>query len=206
MQNLRCETLLVDDPCCNDTKWDATLRRSSKIAPLKSIEDWNKDWIKWHLQLLSLILETGKCNPEPVYSCPKKAWFIFTLTACTSSCCLPCCLWDTSCLLFECIHKHKFRYGCYLQCLVSSCEELHKTKKQEWSMYAFKPASHSCVIDVCKQYLIEFDCCVSKKTIQDAKKANIIREVVVNILQNNGYSALVDDGDIDKLRNIVYTR
>lgn len=65
--------------------------------------------------------------------------------------------------------------------------------------------SEATVRDMCKRYLIEFDACVAARTVKQARMANEIREWLVYILQTYlGQSGLEDDGDIAKIRKLVY--
>lgn len=160
---------------------------------------------EYYLNMLENIKKNGYYKLELKNSFPKRWWSLFNLGVCTFTCCAPCCIRDTLCCCVSniCCTQHKWMptYCAFANHVLEGIYE----KKNKIVPHTRLDVSPVTVMDVCKTYLIEFDMAIARRTAFDARIANSIRETVVNILQQYHMHRLKDDGDVDKLRTIVYS-
>lgn len=166
---------------------------------------YDAEWRVHYEGILDNILKNTVYKPEMHYSAPKRAWYICNFFACSVVCCAPCCAYDTACCISERVCGAACcPYGMYCLLGKTIVDDIYK-EKNKIAPHTTLDVSPETVRDVCKKYIIEFDLCVAKRTARDACTANSIREMLVSILQRYLRQwNLTDDGDICKLRKIVY--
>lgn len=150
------------------------------------------------------VLENIKQNIQYKHPLQQRACSLYNCVICSALCCAPCCLYDTVCCSLQRLCGCSCSHGMY--CLLASAV-IDKTYERTNKVLPVKNSNVSpeTVRDVCKKYMIEFDMCVVQRTVKHARMANEIREFLVHIIQMHLKRYDVrDDGDVDKLRKIVF--
>lgn len=176
----------------------------STVAP---INDYAAEWRTHQLCALELILITGKDKLDNAYrnGRVRRVWGLASLACCVSTVCAPCVVWDAACVALHCFGCGNNCYGCSCLCVRNGIDVVFKKNAPKYGYHNASVLLHrSDVIDVCKQFCVAFDTCIAKRTVEDARKANLIRERLVEILQNTIHPDIHDDGDIDELRRKVF--
>lgn len=165
----------------------------------------DKEWRDYYLQMLENIKKNGYYKEELKLSFAKRMCTFFSLGVCTFTCCSLCCVRDTVCCCVSkmCCSKHTWipTYCLFAGAVIDNIYEA----KNKIVPHTRWDVTQETLSDVCKMYLIEFDVAVTRRTAFDARIANSIRETLVYILQRYHIHSLKDDGDIDKIRTIVYS-
>jgi len=173
-------------------------------ATVTPILDFDAAWVKHQLAALDYILATGKDRPDNEYvngKC-KRAWGLVSMVLCCGTVCGPCIAWDSMCVMLKCcIGCRSECYGMGCMCLAASVDELYK--KHGGRNCNTIVMMRSSVTKVGNQYLAKFDECLAQKTEEGAKRANLIRARLVEILKVTLDAKLVDTGDISVLRKLV---
>lgn len=175
------------------------------ITPME--QDYAMQWRTHQLCCLQLILIKGKDKLDNSYKNGpiRRAWGIVSLFGCVATVCSPCVVWDTTCVALHCIGCGTNCYGCSCMCVSKGIEQVYERNAPRFATFSeCSRLKRSDVIDVCKQFCVAFDTCIAQKTVEGARKANLIRERLVEILSNTIHPDIHDDGDINKLRRIVF--
>ena len=179
--------------------------------PANASSDIQHLWTEFYKAQLDEIVRTGKVSPAYVRSLPSRAYYCATLTCCSATCCLPCCMCDTACVVSQALTGKSCCWGLFSKFLEGAISDMMKDSKKEAKDAFVKnrnKLNHAATQDMCKQYLIEFDVQVAKRTPASAKVANEIRvqlhRMIVSYSPRISHMLLRDDGDIDKLRTAVY--
>ena len=177
------------------------------MTAIVPVDDYATKWKTHQLCALQLILVTGKDKLDNAYKNGhvRRVWGVVSLACCVSTCCSPCVLWDTTCVVLNCFGCGNNCYGCSCMCISKGMREIFMRNAEQYAYHNASIRLHrSDVIDVCKQFCVAFDTCIAQKTVEGAKKANLIRARLVEILQNTLHPDIRDDGDINALRKIVF--
>lgn len=169
--------------------------------------------LQWKNALQSMLYDIqcyGDVKPQYKISTPRRFWNVVSTTVCCTTVCGTCLMWDCICCTASlcCFKKNPFKWGCAFKGIAQVCDETFADQRNE-VLKNTKPRHISCdaMMTVCNEYLTAFDTYVNEKNAKSAKKANIIREKLFDILRvytpNFRYISLHDDGDIDLIRQIV---
>lgn len=129
---------------------------------------------------------------------------------CMVTCCSPCILWDClCCCMTACICKaNPFKWGMGFKFVEESCNDtFYDERKEIMKQVGARDLPKHVFMAVIDAYMAEFDKLVAMKEANAAKKANQIRSMMVYIIANYSpgykYMNLRDDGDVDKIREII---
>lgn len=176
----------------------------STIVPTN---DYASEWKTHQLSALQIILITGKDKLDNAYKngFARRTWGVMSLACCVSTVCAPCVIWDSACVVLHCFGCGTNCYGCSCLCVSKGVDEVFQKNAPQYVSSNARVLLHkSDVLDVCKQFCVAFDTCIARKTVEDARKANLIRARLVEILQHTTHPDIRDDGDINALRKLVF--
>lgn len=200
---LACSTLVVSDPS-DCYKPVVTSSLSSDITEKEG---------QWKNALKNMLHEIqcyGDVKPQYKIGTPRRFWNVLSTAVCCTTVCGTCLMWDCVCCTVSlcCLKKNPFKWGCAFHGISQACDDTFADKRKDL-LKNIKPRHISCtaMMEVCNEYLAAFDTYVSEKNAKSAKKANIIREQLFDILRvytpNFRYISLHDNGNIDLIRQIV---
>lgn len=165
---------------------------------------FDTEWRAHYEGILENIKTNATYKPPYKHSTPKRAWTLCSFAACTMACCTPCCVYDVVCCSVHRLCGASCPHGMYCLFANTVIDNTYEHKNRIAPHTKFDVSSET-VRDVCKKYLIEFDMCIVQRTARHACMANEIREFLVYIIKNYlDRPDIYDDGNVDKLRNIVY--
>ena len=179
----------------------------TRVLPLNN-ENPSEIWKDIYMKRLEEILSLGKVVPKYKYSTPMRIYNVIITSLCCTTLCSPCLLWDCVCGMLSCICKNPCKYGCTCMVITKTMdktfEDLEKTKLSNIKVLHIE---YDCLKTVCDAYISAFNTCISKKTVVDSKKANIIREQLVQIIRKYTptfkYVFYEDTGNIEDIISIV---
>lgn len=172
-----------------------------KVAPTIAVDT---KWEAYQMNALKYIKETGKDREEGGYThnAYTRAGRLGCLFVSIVTICLPCCAWDTTCTLMNCMGCKNDCYGCCCTCVGKSVDEAYKRNGHEYNGYLI---SREIVYRVCLQYMHSFNRCMLKShVVEQAKRANLIRARLTRILQLTIDPSIVDTGAIADLQRHIY--
>lgn len=166
-------------------------------------------WKSIHLERLREIVHQGRIQPKYKHKPGRRFWNVISTAVCIPTCCLPCVAWDTACCCMSVCCDHPFKWGCTCTAVSEVCNESFKdTRDVQLTAITSEDISIFVMQHVCTEYLRAFDHQVALRTVDSARKANIIRSELFAIIRKYTpgfkYITLRDDGDINKVRNIVH--
>jgi hypothetical protein len=173
------------------------------IHPLPQDKSLDAEWRACYEGMLDNIKEHGYYKPQYKHGKLMRGCNLMCCGLCSVTTCLPCCIWDTVCFSSHVCCRKACCWGLYCICAKVSFDNIYE-QKHKVRPHIKALISKSVIQDVCKKYLIEFDCCVAARNPRQARTANGIRAHLVEILKQYHAPYLEDDGNIDKLRNMVY--
>jgi len=194
------------------------LKRRKEINMLKmSVANTNDNvsksipeiWERHHIDMLNEVLNSGKKQVKYKNSTASRIFGVCTITSCSMTCCAPCIIWDCMCCCVSiCMKKNPFKWGIGFDFVTNSCKNTFEdTRTSVLDEIKLKHLNKDLVISVLKMYLEKYDECLASKTVDGARKANIIRVMIVTIIRKYSpgfeYMMLRDDGDILKIREII---
>lgn len=180
------------------------------IVPMLDNEALTKKWRMLHESMLQNIVREGRYVPDYEKNCAQRCWHGTTLVGCSVLCCGPCCIWDTACGTCYACCGCAGRFGLFFNCFAQSCDEMMRDKNMVIGDMLRENKTRLYAGDVramCRRYIAEYDVQLSAKTANGARAANCIREKLTDIIRLYSPSIrhvlLRDNGDMDRLRNIV---
>lgn len=169
-----------------------------------------KDWVEFYDSLLEELITHGKVRPAYVRSLPNRAWYVISLTCCSATCCMPCCIWDSMCAITQLFCRVSCCWGCFCKFCDSAYSDIMKDIKKDKVEAFGKIRSKLDVKEtqaMCLKYLAAFDEHAAKKTPEAARVANVLREQLVDIVSmyspNFAHFLIKDDGNILRLRYAI---
>jgi hypothetical protein len=182
---------------------------STRVQPDNDI---NKSFQIFYMNKLDAIT-TGDAKAATQYANGRmrRAWGICSCTVCFTAFCIPCAVWDTLCLSSEFLCRKSCCWGASYLCASKSIDEIYKPVDGAMETY-FKEhrtsISAATVQKVCTSWMNAFDGFVTTRQVDDARKANIIRNKLVTLVRTYApisyeVVTLEDNGDIDHLRNLI---
>lgn len=198
----------------------AILQQHSQAQEVKnmavplSVDNSIAVWKSTHLKMIEDVKTHGKVIKDYAHGPCERACSTLTIFGCTITCCLPCLTWDMlCCTLDNCCCKsgsNPFSYGTGVKFIDTSCTQAHADKQAD----KLATVDRACfmrypreVHNICVAYLAAIDEGLALKTVQGAKRANILRKMLVDVIRDTHlkieYICLIDNGDLEKVRRIV---
>ncbi len=168
-------------------------------------------WEKHYMDMLNEVLSSGKKQIKYKHSTITRIFNVCAITSCSMTCCAPCIMWDCMCCCVSfCMKKNPFKWGVGFDFISNSCKDTFEDKRESvLNGIKLKHLTKDLVMKVLRIYLEKYDTCLAMNTIDGARKANIIRVMMVYIIRKYSpgfeYMMLKDDGDILKIRDIIKT-
>lgn len=162
-------------------------------------------WEQHYMDMLNEILTSGRVRSKYKHSVVGRIGQTFMLSICTGTMfmfCLPCVLLDFGAACFKKVKPESVRF------VAATCNDIYEDiRMKDLSNIKMTDLTKSVIMRVILKYLQAFDACIAEKTETGARRANIIRGELVNIISHYGpgakYVMLRDDGDMSKLREII---
>lgn len=169
----------------------------------------NKTWKQIHTEFLDEIVAHAHIKKHYKMSAPRRIWNVVSTALCCSTVCSPCLAWDcVCCTLSLCCKSNPCRWGIAFESVGRLCEDTFvDTRMEKLKNIKSKDITCQSMQSICAAYLSAFDAQLALKTVEGAKRANIIREKLVRIISIYGpgfkYALMKDDGNIDNLRQTI---
>ena len=178
------------------------------IFPIPTaINEASTRWQKYQMEKLNEVMKEGEVKKKYKWNLFCRAYRVTTISLCAATCCAPFLLYDTLCCCVNiccCGGKSKAIYGCGFSCIKESCDEAFEDKREKEVAECGTRIDPVIYTSVCSAYMAAFDSCIS---MGKAREANIIRGNLVPLMKRYAPDLqcimLRDDGDIEKLRNII---
>ena len=167
-------------------------------------------WREVFMAILQEILVGKGVVKKYKHSLGARIGAVLTTGCIAATCCVPCIVWDClCCCVTACVCKsNPFKWGVGFQFLDSAWSDtFYDERKEVLKQVGARDLPKNVFMSVIGAYMNEFDKLVALREAKAAKKANEIRGVIVYMIANYSpgykYSTLTDDGDVERLRDII---